>query len=156
MGISENLIPIIGTLAGAVLGVGGTVFAAWLSSGRTHKEKVWDLRRQAYGVILSEIATVERIVRNAEEMMAEDTHRYFESKEPPLTMEKSHNIGRGLRNALRMTTWFCRMNLSLYLSSWNRMPMRMIQMKSGLRSTSALLPQSRKRDRFSRRKRAAR
>ena len=81
MAIPENLITAISTLSGAVIG-------AWLASGRAHKEKVWDLRRQAYGVILSEIAMIDRIMDRVQAMLADDSFRYFDSPERPANEEK--------------------------------------------------------------------
>jgi hypothetical protein len=72
MDILGNLITVFGTLSGIVVG-------GWLAAGRTYEEKIWDIRRQAYGVILSEIAMVNRIAGYAQEMMAQDSHRYFDS-----------------------------------------------------------------------------
>ena len=34
----------------ALVGLVGVALGAWLTAGRAHKEKLWDLRRQAYGV----------------------------------------------------------------------------------------------------------
>jgi len=76
MGIPENLVTVLGTLFGALLG-------AWLSAGHTHREKVWDLRREAYGVILSEIAMVNRIMSRVVEALKENPHGYFDSPSRP-------------------------------------------------------------------------
>jgi hypothetical protein len=54
------------------------VLANSLTYGRGNKEKLWELRRQAYGVILSELVTIERICDAADEYMRENVHRYFE------------------------------------------------------------------------------
>lgn len=69
----ESLIGIFGTLAGILLG-------SWLTSGRTQKEKLWDLRRAAYGVILSQIGLINRIYSLGNEIISHtDEHSYFES-----------------------------------------------------------------------------
>ncbi|MFH1345223.1 MAG: hypothetical protein ABIL01_29065 [Pseudomonadota bacterium] len=47
------------------------VIANWLSYGRTNKEKVWDLRRQAYGLIISELRAVEQICDVVDEYISE-------------------------------------------------------------------------------------
>jgi hypothetical protein len=65
--ISAFLTPII-TAGAAVLAV---VIGNRLSYARTYKEKIWDLRRQTYGVILSELAAVERICDDADGYISE-------------------------------------------------------------------------------------
>jgi hypothetical protein len=65
------------TSIGTVIGV---VVANWLTYHRSNREKVWDLRRQAYGVILSELAAAERICDSADEYIQENVFRYFESE----------------------------------------------------------------------------
>jgi hypothetical protein len=47
------------------------VIASRLSYGRAYKERVWDLRRQAYGLILSELAAIEQICDIADEEISE-------------------------------------------------------------------------------------
>ena len=49
-----------------------------LTYGRGNKEKLWELRRQAYGVILSELVAVERICGSADRYIEEDLMRYYE------------------------------------------------------------------------------
>ena len=73
MDVPGNIITVLGTLGGAVLG-------AWLASGRAHKEKLWDLRRQAYGTILSELAMAERILRYTDGMFAGGELIYYGSE----------------------------------------------------------------------------
>jgi len=51
--------------------VAAVVIANRLTYHRSNKEKLWDLRRQAYGVILAELAAVERICDSADVYIAE-------------------------------------------------------------------------------------
>jgi hypothetical protein len=50
-----------------------TVVGVWLTNrlsyGRSTKEKLWDVRREAYGAILSELADIDRITKGADEWM---------------------------------------------------------------------------------------
>jgi hypothetical protein len=55
------------------------VIANKLSSSQSGQARLWDFRRQAYGVILSELASVERVCATVDEYMAEDAERYFGS-----------------------------------------------------------------------------
>jgi hypothetical protein len=55
----------------AIIGLGGLLIGSKLTYARSSKEKFWDFRRQAYGIILSELAVVERICNNADEAMQE-------------------------------------------------------------------------------------
>lgn len=57
------------------------VIASRLSYGRAYKEKVWDLRRQAYGLILSELAAIEQICDMADEQISETSvMSYFDGR----------------------------------------------------------------------------
>lgn len=62
---------------------GVTVIAVLLTNqltyGRGNKEKLWELRRQAYSVILSELVAVERICDSADSYIRQDEVRYYES-----------------------------------------------------------------------------
>jgi hypothetical protein len=67
------------------------VLTSWLSYARSSKEKLWDLRREAYGTILSAWATAERICDSADEFIGERGEiEYFES-----TYSKSHDAEIG-------------------------------------------------------------
>jgi len=67
----------IGSLVTAAATVVCVVIANMLTFKRSSREKIWDLRRQAYGAILSALATVERICDSADEYIQEDEERYF-------------------------------------------------------------------------------
>jgi hypothetical protein len=58
-----------------------TFLAAWwgnhLAYIRGNREKLWDLRRQAYGVILSDFRAVETICNFVDEDVTEGVERYF-------------------------------------------------------------------------------
>jgi hypothetical protein len=62
----------------ALSALGGAFIGSHLSYQRTSKEKIWDLRRQAYGVIIAELAQIESILDDASEYIAQDAPRYFE------------------------------------------------------------------------------
>ena len=69
----------VGNIVTAVATVISVVIANRLSSSQSGQAKLWDFRRLAYGVIVSELASVERIRAVADEYMAEDPHGYSES-----------------------------------------------------------------------------
>src|SRR6266481_5155299 len=62
-GLGPWLLNLVSLIVGAVLG-------NRLTYSRSTKEKLWDLRRQSYGVILSELAAADRIIRGANEYIA--------------------------------------------------------------------------------------
>jgi hypothetical protein len=68
-----------GSVVTAIATMVAVVIANWLSFGHSNKEKLWDLRRQAYGLILSEFAEIEQICDSANEYIQEDAYRYFET-----------------------------------------------------------------------------
>ncbi len=69
----------VGNIVTGIVTVISVVIANWLSSNQSGQAKLWDFRRQAYGVILSELASVERVCTVADEYMAENVHGYFGS-----------------------------------------------------------------------------
>src|SRR5580704_490803 len=77
----NNIITIIAsilTVAGTIIGV---VTTNKLTLSRSYKEKIWDLRRIAYGTILAELASVEHIYDIGDMYIAEGNfHTYWESK----------------------------------------------------------------------------
>jgi hypothetical protein len=77
----DNLVTIIAaivTVGGTIIGV---VLANRMTASRSYKEKIWDFRRAAYGIILAELAEIERIYDSADEYITERSfHDYFEHK----------------------------------------------------------------------------
>ena len=73
----DILTPLI-TAGAAVLAV---IIGNRLSYTQSYDEKIWDLRRPAYGLILSELGGIESICDNADEYIAQDSDRYFETVE---------------------------------------------------------------------------
>ncbi|WP_298222660.1 hypothetical protein [Acidocella sp.] len=71
----------IGNVITSVATVIAVVISNKLSSSQSGQAKLWELRRQAYGVILSELATVERICRSIDSYIEESATRYYESDE---------------------------------------------------------------------------
>jgi hypothetical protein len=57
-----------------------------LTARRSNDEKIWEMRRIAYGIILAELLAVERVLDDAAEYIEEDKSRYFHGKEA-----ESHN-----------------------------------------------------------------
>jgi len=73
MDIAQSLISAISGLAGVFLG-------GWLTFRNAGKEKLIDLRRNAYGEILFELLEVEKVLDTAAECIAEGGwDRYFNS-----------------------------------------------------------------------------
>jgi hypothetical protein len=75
-----------GNIITGIATVIAVVIANRLSYARTYKEKLWDLKRPAYGSILSELAAIEQICDSADRYIDEDSDRYFEIIEP------KHNV----------------------------------------------------------------
>jgi hypothetical protein len=55
------------------------VVASLMTARSSGKEKMWEVRRQAYGAILSELLAAERLYRVADKFIAQDEMRYFSS-----------------------------------------------------------------------------
>ena len=70
----------IGNIVTAIATVISVVIANRLSSSQTGKAKLWDLRRQTYGVIASELSSVERICEAANYSISENSHDYHASE----------------------------------------------------------------------------
>jgi hypothetical protein len=90
LGTLETL---LGNLVTAMIAAGLT---SWLSLRRSNQEKVWELRRAAYGLILSELAVVERICDNADEYIEQDDRRYFSES---VSNEHNKEISGHLKSA---------------------------------------------------------
>lgn len=60
------------TLLGAAITIIGVVLANSLTFGRNTKEKLWELRRHAYGAILSELSFIEDLCDAADEDIERD------------------------------------------------------------------------------------
>jgi hypothetical protein len=73
----DILTPLI-TAGAAVLAV---IIGNRLNYTRSYNEKIWDLKRPAYGLILSELGEVESICDNADEYIGQDSNRYFQTIE---------------------------------------------------------------------------
>lgn len=69
--IVKEVVAVIGPLAGVALG-------SWLSRGNAKKLKLSEMRREAYGVILSGLATIERHLDWADEMIQDDHMHFYE------------------------------------------------------------------------------
>jgi hypothetical protein len=73
----DILTPLI-TAGAAVLAV---IIGNRLSYTRSYNEKIWDLKRPAYGLVLSELGEIESICDSADEYIDQDSERYFETAE---------------------------------------------------------------------------
>jgi hypothetical protein len=92
----------VGTLIGSSIGVVtsiitgtmtlvGVFIGSRLSYGRSIKEKFWDVRREAYTGILSELAEVDRITKGADVWMATMPGEYLNSDWIQKDSEKIEN-----------------------------------------------------------------
>jgi hypothetical protein len=71
MDILSNVITGLFTLLGTLIG-------SWLTSGRARHQKLWDVRREAYSVITSELGAITRVLDIADAIIAEcDLQSYF-------------------------------------------------------------------------------
>jgi hypothetical protein len=66
-------------LIGAVIGFVGGLTTNVLSNYFSNKSRIGELKRQAYGIILAELAEAERVCDVADEYIAENEMRYFDS-----------------------------------------------------------------------------
>lgn len=70
-----------GSLIGGLIAIVALVIGNRLTYARSSKEKIWDLRRVAYGQIISELGAIERVFNDANEYISErDYNEYWESK----------------------------------------------------------------------------
>jgi hypothetical protein len=60
----------VGNIITGIMTLVGVFIGSRLSYGRSIKEKLWDVRREAYGGMLSELAEVDRITKGADVWMA--------------------------------------------------------------------------------------
>jgi hypothetical protein len=71
----------LGNIITAVATVGAVVVANRLSYRRSNRERLWDLRRETYGFLLSELASVEHVCDSIDEAIAERSYAaYWETK----------------------------------------------------------------------------
>ena len=70
----------LGNVVTAIATVISVVVANRLSFSQSGKAKLWDLRRQAFGAILSELASVERLCDVADSYIRENAYGYFHSE----------------------------------------------------------------------------
>ncbi len=79
--VSNNAVTIIAAIVTVVGTIVGVVIANRLTASRSYKEKIWDLRRAAYGFILAQLGELERVYDNADEYITErGFEEYFEHK----------------------------------------------------------------------------
>jgi hypothetical protein len=69
----------LGNIITAIATVISVVIANKLSSSQSGQAKLWDLRRQTYGIILSELASIERLCDLVDSYMEENIHAYHAS-----------------------------------------------------------------------------
>jgi hypothetical protein len=71
----------IGNIVTAVATVIAVVIANRLTFSRTNKERLWDFRRQAYGMILAELGAIEEIYLNIDEYIkVHGEEAYYQSE----------------------------------------------------------------------------
>jgi hypothetical protein len=79
--VDSNTVTIVAAIVTVIGTIAGVVIANRLTYSRSSKEKLWDLRRPAYGQILSELGEVESICDDADEYINErDFQEYHASK----------------------------------------------------------------------------
>lgn len=76
---TNNTVTIIAAIVTVVGTIIGVVIANRLTFSQSYKQKLWELRRHAYGVVLSELGMIERICDDAAGYIEQDAERYFES-----------------------------------------------------------------------------
>jgi len=76
-GDTSNITTACITLASGVI---SAFIANILNARRSNAEKLWELRRAAYGTILAELKQVELVIDRADEYIQEDLHRYYDSE----------------------------------------------------------------------------
>lgn len=69
-----NIITVVITAATTLAAV---VVTNWLSYRRSNRERLWELRREIYGTILSELAAVEHICNGIDEAVAERSYEEY-------------------------------------------------------------------------------
>ena len=69
----------VGSIITSAATIVGVVISNRLSARQTNSAKMWDLRREAYGVILSSLGSVSRVLEIAQDYIDENSYRYFES-----------------------------------------------------------------------------
>lgn len=83
-----------------IITAAGALIVAWvghkLGYYRATNERIWDLRREAYSVILLELAKAEKIFDSADQYIQEDEDRYNESD---IAQLHGHKIGEHLSAA---------------------------------------------------------
>ncbi len=71
----------LSTISALISGVSSAWVTSQLTASRSTNEKLWELRRAAYGKILAALADSERILDNADKFIDEDLNRFFNSEE---------------------------------------------------------------------------
>src|SRR4051794_9359236 len=68
---------VVTTITSLISGMLAAFLTHLLTARRSTREKLWDLRRVAYGTILAELHAVERVLDTALEYISEDEDSYF-------------------------------------------------------------------------------
>jgi hypothetical protein len=72
---------VITATATVTAAIAGVIIANGLTYRRSNKERLWDLRRETYGIILSELAAVEQICDGIDEAASERSYlEYWNTK----------------------------------------------------------------------------
>lgn len=74
-----TVLSVISNMVAPLSGIIGVVVGHVLSRGHNRKEKIRDLRRAAYGAILSELSAAQPFYDAAADRIAEDPHYYHSS-----------------------------------------------------------------------------
>ncbi len=90
------VIATFGSMIAPISGIAGVVVGHMLNRGHSQKEKVKDLRRSAYGVILSELSAAQPFYAAVANGIAEDVHSYHSSDRWP---RHANRIGEHMSSA---------------------------------------------------------
>lgn len=89
---------LLGQLVAPLAALAGIVLGSYLSSRQSSTQALWNLRREAYGAILSKLAAVERVCDDAAEYIGEDAMRYFHSEAYSSHSEKINHLMKSIRD----------------------------------------------------------
>ncbi len=75
----DSLTTISVAIVSSASAFGGVILANWLTSKRSYEERLWNLRRVAYGTIIAELGKIETNFNSSDVYISEtDFHTFFE------------------------------------------------------------------------------
>jgi hypothetical protein len=91
-------VDLLGQMVAALAALGGIILGSYLSSRQSSTQALWNLRREAYGAILSKLGAVERVCDSAAEYIDEDEMRYFHCEAYASHNEKISDLMKSVRD----------------------------------------------------------